>query len=103
MIKIDIIPFVLTDKEKSSWTWKMKKKLAIQDLEVARISLQKDLEDNLPVAFHEDIVLNVSVNKKTMKVEIDYSATKSKKAIRLIKLYLAGDMDTFAKEWLKLV
>jgi hypothetical protein len=38
-----------------------------------------------------------------MKVEIDYSATKSKKAIRLIKLYLAGDMDTFAKEWLKLV
>jgi hypothetical protein len=101
MIRIDTIPFVLTEKEKISPTWKMKKKLATQDLQLAKTSLQRDLEQNIPVTFLDDIILTIAVNKKTMETEIDYSATKSKSAIRFVKLYQSGDMETFANEWLK--
>lgn len=103
MIKIDVKPFTLTDKEKSSKAWKMKRKLAMQDLELAKTSLQRDLEHDIPVTFLDDIILTISVNKKTMKTEIDYSTTKSKTSIRLIKVWLSGDMETFAELWLKLV
>lgn len=100
MVIVNTIPFELTEIQKSKWEWQMKQKLALADLEAMKDFLKRELSDNLPVTFLEDIILTVSVNKWTMKLKIDYSMIKSKKVLSLIKLWLKGDMKRFSRLWL---
>lgn len=101
-VTIDIIPIVLTNKQRNNPTWQLKYKIAKQDLELAQKSILRDLEQNIAVKFNFDIVLTLSISITTFKIKIDYSKIKSKTSVRLIKLYLSRDMDEFAKEWIKL-
>jgi len=101
MIIIKTMPFVLNDNEIGDIVWETKKDMAMQDLEATRLNITRDIEQNMATEFLEDVILTISVNKHTMKTEINYSETKSKSAIRLIKDFLSGDMDRFSKQWNK--
>ena len=101
-VTVNVTPINLPESKKNSSTWKIRYQLAKEDLEVAQQSILRNLEQNIPVNFSTTIVLTLRISLTTFKIKIDYSQIKSLKQARLIKLYLSGDMENFASEWLKL-
>ena len=101
-VTVNILPVTLTDKQRSNSNWQLRQKIAKQDLVAAQQYILRDLEQNIAVKFADEIILTLSINIRTFKIKTDYSQVKSKRAIRLIKLYLSRDMEAFANEWNKL-
>lgn len=101
-ITIKTKPVKLTDKQQNDNSWRLRQKIAQQDLECAQKTILRDLESNIPVQFKSDIVLTLSISLTTFKIKKDYSETKEKGSVRLIRYYLSRDMDNFVKELVKL-
>lgn len=101
-VTIHTMPVILNDRQRKSSNWNFIQKIAKQDLDAAKQTIQRDLEQNIAIKFADEIVLTLSINAITFKVKIDYSEIKSRNTIKLIKLYLSRDMEAFAIEWLKL-
>jgi hypothetical protein len=102
MITIKTIPFVLTESQTRQATWRMKRDLATQDLQLAKDSLQRAIEHDIPIKFMHDIVLTISVRKTDLQTIIDYTETKDKESVELLKLYFADDKIAFANKWVAL-
>lgn len=102
MIIIKTIPLTLTDNQKKIGSWRLKQKLANQDLQVMKGSLHWTIEHDIPIKFLRDIVVTISIRKTDLKTSIDYSEIKDKESVDLIKLYLSGDRVSFANKWVTL-
>jgi len=100
-VTIKTIPVTLTEIQKKSRTWQLRQKFAIEDLECAQQSIQRILKYDIPIQFRSEIILTISIKIRSLKMKIDYSEIKDKKIARAIKLYLARDVENFAKEWFK--
>src|SRR5690349_10093084 len=101
-ITIKTIPPFFSNKQKSSIDYQVRKMIATQDLDLASKTIARLLQHNISVHFSDEIILSVSINTNTLKTYIDYSEVKSHTAVRLIKLYMNDNMESFAKEWMKL-
>jgi hypothetical protein len=75
----------------------------ISELDLAKRTIQRQLEDDIPVYFSYPLNLHLSIHPRTQKIKVDYSAIKQTKEKKLVKLYLRGDMEAFSTEWMKLV
>lgn len=101
-VTIKTLPITFTDSLKKRSDWQLTEKIAKADLALAKNAILRDLEQNIPVKFADEIVLTLSISTSTLHIKIDYSQIKSRKTIRLIKLYLSGDQQAFSTEWIKL-
>lgn len=101
-VVINTLPIVLSAKQKKSPDKNFIFSIAKQNLELAQMSIKREIEQNIPVIFSDEIILSISINTKTFKIKIDYSGIKSKKSMRLIKLYLSDDEEAFIEEWFKI-
>jgi hypothetical protein len=102
MITIKTVPFVLTESQARKTTWRMKGDLATQDLQLAKDSLQRVIEHDIPIEFMHDIVLTISVRKKDLKIIIDFTETKDQESVKLLKLYFSNYKIAFANKWVSL-